>query len=228
MTVSAVPTLSAESVDAMQAASQPLCVLTGGYQERFDASYPRMSYSEYVGEWDGADALLGGTQCDALLTSRNNYDTFRTRADYCTFRVASTLYVATGGWMANRQSACVQYALEWALYELQANGTIDQLYRNYMPITACATAAAVDVATLESTGTSTRRRSLAAEAPAAPHAQATRARGGARGRRLASRSSSPGGSTDTLSQVQMDLLDFVGSASPRAELNATHVWGGGG
>ena len=59
--------------------------------------------------------------------------------------------VVVQGWMTSRLSPCVQYAIDWALFQLEYNGTVDQLYRSYVPIAPCTSAQA----SAGETGTST-------------------------------------------------------------------------
>lgn len=214
ITISAAPALSAESIQSMQLNGQNLCVMPGGFQSRFDASYPMMPYTEVEGEATAGEELYWGTTCDAVVTPRNNFDTWKTNADYCNFEVAEVLFSGDGGWMTNRESPCVAYAVEWALYQLEMNGTIDKLYRQYMPVAPCASTVATEVTTFESTSTTARRQLNAhsSERATKPHAGGGVASTATSRRRLTSKSSRPVATAaeDPGASIRMGVLDFVG------------------
>jgi len=210
ITISATPALTATSVDQMQVDGLNLCVMAGGWESRFSASYPRMSYLEIEGQVTGGEKLYDGQDCDAVIAPRNDYDSWRTDPKYCTFEVAETLWSEMGGWMTNMESNCVQYALEWALYGLQANGTTDNLYRKYMPIAPCAKESAVATDSFESTNTEARRLSNDKFHVGIPPSSRPMASGSTdrhRKRRLKSEAAQGGGSGAT---TRMSAFDFVG------------------
>jgi len=209
ITISAQATLSATSVDQMFAEQVPLCVMPGGWQMRFDAEHPRMPYVMIEGEGTAAETLSEGVKCDGMVTPRNNYDTWRSDPAYCDFRVAEVIYASNGGWMTNRASECVQYAIEWAMYQLESNGTTDAIYRKYVPVAACASQTELEMATFESTGTEARRsrRRLADGADATDGATGL----STHQRRLkSSRSMTSSGSESSSTLTQMDTRDVAG------------------
>jgi len=221
ITVNSAPGMTASSVDQMQADGGRLCMMPGGWQSRFDASFPRMTYLEVEGEASAAQALYDGGDCDAMVTPKNNYDGWRTDPGYCSFAIAEVLFAASGGWMTNPHSYCVQHAIEWALFQLESNGTVDRIYSSYMPLTPCA-GESQEVTTLEETETVTERRRLntRGERPSArsrtgPAASSREGRAGRprrdaqhRGRRLET-----SGDADEASDSQvaaMATTDFIG------------------
>lgn len=154
ITVSSKPTLSAESIIQIQASSsKKLCTAGGAYMNRFEASYPLMYPKILDGNSAAGEALLDGVLCDGLLSTKNNFDAYRTDAAFCSFEVSRVIFVETGGWITSSESLCVFNAIEWALGVLERNGTIDRLYRNYMPEVQCAGDNIAELDTLESTNT---------------------------------------------------------------------------
>jgi len=145
ITLSNAPALRATSIAQMDINKQPLCATAGGWTTRFGALYPRSNYQLFQGSSSSRDAATAlrasgpNRQCDAVVTQRNYYDQWRTDGVNCQMEMAETLFSESGGWATNRNSECVQHALDYALYVLQTNGTVDQIYRSYSPIAACGT-----------------------------------------------------------------------------------------
>ena len=138
-----------------------------------------------------AAANLGFATTDSVSVGTN--------AQYCSFEVAEVLFVEKGGWMTNRASACVFHAIEWALGELQGNGTIDSLYRTHMPVIPCV-GESIEVDTFESTGTVVgTRRKLTSRDRARVRRELKSASGGAEA------GGAVGGESTT-----MDMIDFIG------------------
>ena len=106
--------------------------------------------------------------------------------------------------------------IEYALTVLELNGTLDAIYRKYMPVTPCKSEAALEIEGFESTGTSaegssSRRRLLDVEPTLGKLDVELHDTSPSSRRRLKSKSSgakSSGG--DSSNQTQMDLFDFVG------------------
>ena len=109
------------------------------------------------------------------------------------------LFVEKGGWMTNRESTCVFNAIEWALGELEANGTVDSLYRTHMPVVQCV-GESVELDTFESTGTEVgSRRKLTSR----DRARVRRKLKGGAGGGAAAGGAEAGSTT-------MGMVDFVG------------------
>ena len=133
ITASYQPRLSAESVESLQA-SQQILGWYGGEQDRFATQFPRVPWEERYGD---ADALINGN-VDAMIMNMPNYLTLRTEPRCCHFEIAQTMFAATGGWASNFDSGCVRQAIDWGLYQLTFNGTIDSLERRHFPAAPCA------------------------------------------------------------------------------------------
>ena len=66
-----------------------------------------------------------------------SFRVWRTRDAYCQLEIAETFFPASGGWATNRDSPCVQAAIEYGLKDLANTGQIACCRRSW-PRVGCA------------------------------------------------------------------------------------------
>jgi hypothetical protein len=137
ITISSRPGLLATSVDDVMSNRKALCAVDSGSLLRFDASFPRATYTRIRSTTAAAEALVGGRECSGVLAGHNVYSAWRTDPAYCKFQVAQLVFGQEAGWMTGRQNTCVRDAFEWALLQLQANGTMNQIMERHFPTAPC-------------------------------------------------------------------------------------------
>ena len=74
ITISSQPGLSSETIDQIRMDNTRLCLADGGHTTRFDALYPRAAYLPFFSGTTAADALVDGSLCDGVVTTRLEYD----------------------------------------------------------------------------------------------------------------------------------------------------------
>ena len=141
-TARSLPTLIAGSISDIETQGRSLCVLGNAFTDRFLVTYPQMIYNQVSSQSEAASLLASGT-CDAMITTKSNYDTWRTVPEYCQFRLAQTLFPSFGGWLTNHKSPCVGLAMDYGLTILSNNGTIDSLVRLHFPQAPCSLGSAI-------------------------------------------------------------------------------------
>jgi len=137
ITLSASEGLSVTSVDAAMADSKALCMEEGAYNTRVTANYPKMRY-ELIMEANSAGSRLAEADgCEGVLAPKNFFDAWRTEPQYCSLEIVETLFPATAGWLASKSNVCVVEALNYGLFQLKVDGTVDRLYAKYFPVAGC-------------------------------------------------------------------------------------------
>ena len=98
----------------------------------------------YSSQSEAADALAGvgsagttGATCDAAIVPRITYDIWRTSSNYCDLRQAEILFPSSAGWVTNRQSQCVQLAVEYAMNRMKIAGAFERLGHEWLTETGC-------------------------------------------------------------------------------------------
>jgi len=133
-------TVSAGSIADVITHSKPVCMTPGHWAERIEALYPTLVFHTSTYATNAFDRLSSphdfpDYECDAVIATRNMYDGTRTDLKYCNLLDVESLAPSMGGWMTNRQSSCVQHAMEWALQTLIDVGDNQRLYLKWAPPT---------------------------------------------------------------------------------------------
>jgi len=137
ITLSASEGLSVTSVDAAMADSKALCMEEGAYNTRVTANYPKMRYELIMEANSAGGRLVESDGCQGVLAPKNFFDAWRTEPQYCSLEIVETLFPATAGWLGSKNNQCVLDAVNYALYNLKVDGTVDSLYAKYFPMTGC-------------------------------------------------------------------------------------------
>lgn len=144
MTVSRTPQAAFGSVDEVIASKTAACV-AGDYaaQGTYESLYPNLVYDKTTAAWfDSIDeGLLDGT-CKAAIVPRIEFDTWLTQGPNCKISIAGgSLFFSSAGWVTNfNSSRCVQRSIEYALHQMQGDGTLIQILAKYLPAAACGAA----------------------------------------------------------------------------------------
>ena len=195
LTLARQPVATFDSLEGLISMRLAACTVgTYGQQSTYEEMYSSLRYqSDFTRHQDIAAALISGT-CDASIAPRIDFDTWLVDGTNCKLAtVGPSLFFSAAGWVTNLQSEpCVQRAIEYALHHLQAEGTMGEIFDEWMPEGAC---------TSSSSSSSGRRLSTASE----PYANRRRLSAGAGGRGGAS---SEGGGEPV--EGQLILMDFLG------------------
>ena len=216
MTVSAGSTLSVTSIDSAMAAERPpeICSYWNPLISQVSSTYDSLALNVMGTNAEAANALAqlpcATGACDAVIAPKITYDIWRTDPNYCDLRPTETLFTASAGWVTNRESSCVQLAVDYAFESLAQSGELDRLRTAWLPETGCSVAGSALSSSsacrrrLESTGDADAAAVLAPPRPRRPSNRRSLRGGGGGGGGAASE----GGPSEDVRKLT--VVDFAG------------------
>ena len=202
ITTSARSTRSVSSLDQATIDQISLCRGEGEWTKKLERIYPRLHFALTSSDQHLlADTTAGGDGCDGLVTTRNQYDHYKTDEIYCSLDIAQNIFPTVGGWVTNKRSWCVEMAISKALADLDYSGKLSRHYSRYVQPAPCGSWYAEN-------GRLGARRRLQPSSPRPSDEKKSAAR-----RLEASRSleqADPEGGGGDSNVTQLDLVDFIG------------------
>lgn len=140
LTVSRAPTLTIGSIGDLISRELALCVNSDMFG-RVLRDYPTLRLVKlgdaFYGGDDGVVALRAGT-CAAVMLTANEYETYKKSPDFCDIMVVGQPIVrGYGSWVTNKESWCVEAAVNYALMLLEGTGELDVLHKRYFLSAPC-------------------------------------------------------------------------------------------
>lgn len=128
-----------ESVADLVDRKLPVCVYASWQQSTFERLFPNLLRFKTAGGSTSQQLIhsLRNRHCSAISTAHTAFDTFSMDPANCDLAMRQTLVVSTAGWVTNRQSFCVQLAVEWTLSQLIRSGFVQELTLHYLPRASC-------------------------------------------------------------------------------------------
>jgi len=135
---SAVPQLTAVSLDAAVYNQQTVCSIAGvASNDWLYPSWPRLNFQEFANPADAAMDLRNNI-CDGAVIAMVDYAIWRSDALNCNVVVTEHLHASAGGFVTNRKSWCVTAAINYGLQHLEETGELERLKAWYLPARTCA------------------------------------------------------------------------------------------